>query len=220
MSTAGMPVPHESARGHVTGDALYTDDLIARFPGLLHAWPVLAPHAHARVANLNAAPALAEPGVVYVLTGDEVPGEGDTGPARQDEPLFPREVMFHGQPVAWVLAETLEAARKGAARVAAEYDPLPAILTIEEAIAADSFLTSPLRLSRGDVSVMTMSALRFEGELSIGGQEHFYLETQAAVAWVDESGGVSLHSRCMSRRSIPPRRRKSSRGSWGFRATR
>jgi xanthine dehydrogenase large subunit len=100
--------------------------------------------------------------------------------------------MFHRQPVAWVLAESLEAARRGAARVHAEYEPLPAVLTIEEAIAADSFLTAPLRLTRGDASVISTSALRIEGELAIGGQEHFYLETQSAIAWVDETGGLSL----------------------------
>jgi xanthine dehydrogenase large subunit len=193
MTTAGQPVPHESARGHVTGDARYTDDLLDRFPGLLHAWPVLAPHAHARLTLLDNTAALSEEGVVYVLTGDDVPGENDTGPAIHDEPLFPREVMFYHQPVAWVLAESLEAARLGAARVRAEYEPLPAVLTIEDAIAANSFLTGPLRLTRGDASVMSASALRIAGELAIGGQEHFYLETQSAIAWVDESGAMSLH---------------------------
>jgi len=89
---------HESARGHVTGEAIYTDDAIARHPGLLHAWPVLAPHAHARVTSLDAAPALDEPGVVTVLTGSDVPGEGDSGANRHDEPLFPSEVMFFNQP--------------------------------------------------------------------------------------------------------------------------
>jgi xanthine dehydrogenase large subunit len=192
MTTTDAPRPHESARGHVTGDALYTDDLLDRFRGLLHAWPVLAPHAHARLVSLDPAPALAEPGVVYVLTGADVPGEGDTGPTQHDEPLFPLEVMFHNQPVAWVLAESLDAARVGASHVVATYDPLPAILTIEEAIAGGSFLTAPLRLARGDISVVAASALRIDGELAIGGQEHFYLETQSAIAWVDESGAMSL----------------------------
>jgi xanthine dehydrogenase large subunit len=194
MSMAGRPVPHENARGHVTGDALYTDDLLDRYPGVLHAWPVLAPHAHALVVSLDAAPALAEPGVVTVLTGADVPGEGDTGASRHDEPLFSSEVMFHSQPVAWVLAENPEAARLGAARVAVEYEPLPAILTIEQAIASESFLTGPLRLSRGDVSRIASSVLVVEGELAIGGQEHFYLETQCGLAWIDESGAVSVHS--------------------------
>jgi xanthine dehydrogenase large subunit len=178
----------------VTGAALYTDDLAGRFPRLLHAWPVCAPHAHALVARLDEAPALAEPGVVAVLTGRDVPGDGNTGPNRRDEPLFSREVMFHSQPVAWALGESPDAAMAGANRVSVEYEPLPAILTLEEAIAAGSFLTEPLRLARGDLSAMDRSALRFDGTLSIGGQEHFYLETQAAIAWIDESGGVSLHS--------------------------
>ena len=120
MKSAGDAVPHESARGHVTGEALYTDDLVGRFPGLLHAWPIMAPHAHAIVAALDASFALDEPGVVTVLTGTDVPGEGNSGANRRDEPLFPREVMFHGQPVAWVLGETAESARLGAARARVE----------------------------------------------------------------------------------------------------
>ena len=194
MTTAGRPVPHESARGHVTGAALYTDDLVGRFPDLLHAWPVFAAHPHARLLSLDVAPALEEPGVVTTLTAADVPGEGDSGAARHDEPLFPREVMFYRQPVAWVLADTLEAAQRGAARVTASYEPLRAILTIEEAIEAGSYLTDPFHLSRGDVSVVDASSLRISGELRIGGQEHFYLETQSAIAWIDESGGVAVHS--------------------------
>ena len=194
MPIAGEPLPHESARGHVTGAALYTDDLLARFPNLLHAWPVTAPHAHARVIRLDATPALEEPGVLTTLTATDTPGEGDTGPSRHDEPLFPSEVMFHRQPVAWVLGETLDAAQRGAARVRVDYEPLPAIVTIQQAIEAGSFLTDVIRLSRGDISTIDSSALRIDGELSIGGQEHFYLETQAAVAWVDETGGITAHS--------------------------
>jgi xanthine dehydrogenase large subunit len=194
MKIAGQPVPHESARGHVTGEALYTDDLLPRFPNLLHAWPVLAPHAHAVLKHLDPSPALSEPGVCTVLTAADVRGEGDSGSSHHDEPLFPTEVLFHQQPVAWVLGDTLEAARRGAQRVIAEYDPKPAILTIEQAIQAESFLSGPISLRRGDVSVIDSSALQFEGELSIGGQEHFYLETQCALAWLDESGGVALHS--------------------------
>jgi len=191
---AGKPVPHESARGHVTGEALYTDDLLSRFPNLLHAWPVLAPHAHALVKTLDISPALAQGGVVTVLTAADVPGEGDSGSNRHDEPLFPTEVMYHHQPVAWVLGETLEAARLGADRVLVEYQALPAILTIEDAIAAGSFLSGPFKLADGDVSSIEASPLYFEGELMIGGQEHFYLETHCAIAWRDEMGCVAAHS--------------------------
>jgi xanthine dehydrogenase large subunit len=103
--------------------------------------------------------------------------------------------MFHQQPVAWVLGETLEAARLGAARVQAEYQPLPAILTIEDAIQAGSFLSGPMRIVRGNAqSALAASRHRLEGEVAIGGQEHFYLETQCSIAWLDESGGVMVES--------------------------
>src|SRR5277367_4584584 len=108
MNPIGRPLPHESAAGHVTGQALYTDDLLTRFPKLLHAWPVLAPHAHAELLSLDPAGALDVPGVATVLTAADARGEADSGPVRHDEPLFPNEVMHHSQPVAWVLAETLE----------------------------------------------------------------------------------------------------------------
>jgi xanthine dehydrogenase large subunit len=195
MKPAGQPVPHESAVGHVTGSALYTDDLLSRFPNLLHAWPVMAPHPHAELLSLDVEAALTAPGVVTVLTGEDVPGLGDTGPARRDEPLFPREVQHHGQPVAWVLAESAEQAREAAQRVLAEYRPLEAVLTIEDALARGSFHSGPLVIERGDTSAaIAASPHRLEGELRIGGQEHFYLETQAAIAWLDETGGIALHS--------------------------
>ncbi len=100
--------------------------------------------------ELDVLPALTEPGVVTTLTQADVPGEGDSGANRHDEPLFPVEVLFYHQPVAWVLAESLEAARRGAARVEAAYAPLPAILTIEQAIESNSFLTDQLRIVDGD----------------------------------------------------------------------
>ena len=194
MKLAGSPLPHESADGHVTGAALYTDDLVRRFPAALHAWPVMAPHAHAEVLELDASPALRHPGVVAALTGSDVPGEGNSGANRHDEPLFPEEVLYYGQPVAWVLGETLEAARQGASSVTVRYEPLPAILGIEEAIAQKSFLSGPARMHRGDAAAAIAEApCRVRGELRIGGQEHFYLETQCALACLDESGGVFLH---------------------------
>jgi xanthine dehydrogenase large subunit len=194
LTIAGKPVPHESAREHVTGEALYTDDLVLRFPRVLHAWPVLAPHAHALIKALDISAALTAPGVATVLTARDVPGVGDSGSNRHDEPLFPTEVMYHSQPVAWVLGDTLDAAQRGAQQVSVEYEPLSAILTIEDAILAGSFHSAPLRMARGDASVIDSSPLLFEGELKIGGQEHFYLETQCAIAWIDETGGLAAHS--------------------------
>jgi xanthine dehydrogenase large subunit len=195
MSELGKPLPHESAAGHVTGAALYTDDLSGRFPDLLHAWPVQAPHAHARVVGMEIGAAEASAGVVKVLTAKDVLGENQIGAARPDEPLFPSEVMFHGQAVAWVLADTLEQAREAAALVEVRYEPLPAVVTIEQALEQRSFLTEPIFLSKGDVDkALTAAQHRLSGELSVGGQEHFYLETQAAIAHLDEQDHVFVHS--------------------------
>jgi xanthine dehydrogenase large subunit len=190
-----MPTHHESAAGHVTGEALYADDLVSRYPFLLHAWPVLSPHAHAMVTSLDVAPAMDERGVVATLTAADVPGEGNSGANRHDEPLFPVEVTHHLQPVAWVLGETLEAARLGAARVVARYEVLPAVITIPEAIEAESFHSGPLHIARGDAgSAIAAAPHRISGELAIGGQEHFYLETQCAIARYDDAGGIHVES--------------------------
>ncbi len=195
MNAAAHKTPHESAHLHVTGEALYTDDLAPRYPHLLHAWPVLSPHAHASVTRIDVSDAEEEPGVVATLTAFDVPGEGNSGSNRHDEPLFPVEVTHHSQPIAWVLGETLEAARLGAARVTAEYEPLPAILSISEAIAAESFHAGPLHIRRGDVeSAIAGAPHSVRGELAIGGQEHFYLETQCAIARCDEAGGLYIES--------------------------
>ena len=190
----GEAIPHESAALHVTGQALYTDDLGGRLGGLLHAWPVQAPHAHARILAMETAPALTIPGVVRVLTAADVPGENDSG-VKHDEPLFPSEVMFYGQAVAWVLADTLDAARLGAQAVRVEYGPLPALLTLTEAIETGSFQGNASTLRRGDVAQGFAEAAHvFEGEFEFGGQEHFYLETNVALAQVDEAGQVFVQS--------------------------
>ena len=189
----GKPIPHESAREHVTGRALYSDDLTGRFTNVLHAWPVQTPHAHAKILDLNIEGALEVPGVLHVLTAADVPGHNNIGPVRPDEPLFPDEVMYHGQAVAWVIAESEEAARLGAERVEALYEPLPAVLTLEDAIAKQSFLNDLLKVRKGEPEQALLEAPhKLKGKLEIGGQEHFYLETQATLAYLDEYGQVML----------------------------
>jgi xanthine dehydrogenase large subunit len=192
--SVGLPVPHESAALHVTGAALYTDDLVYRTKGVLHAHPVQVPHAHARVTALRTAPALAVPGVVRVLTAADVPGVNDAG-VKHDEPLFPDEVMFYCHAVCWVLGETPEAARLGAAAVEVDAEPLPSLLTVTEAIAAGSFQGARPQVTRGDADAgLARSAHVFSGEFEFSGQEHFYLETHCALACVDEAGQVFVQS--------------------------
>jgi xanthine dehydrogenase large subunit len=190
----GMEIAHESAALHVTGTAAYTDDLLARTPGALHAWPVQAPHAHALVRHLRTEPAYRVPGVVRVLTAADVPGENDAG-EKHDEPLFPSEVMYYGHAVAWVLAESEQTARLGAEAIEVDYQPLPSLLTIGEAVAAESFQGTPRTVRRGDVdAALAGAAHRFSGEFCSGAQEHFYLETQCTLAMVDESGQLFVQS--------------------------
>jgi xanthine dehydrogenase large subunit len=193
-AVVGLVVSHESADLHVTGSALYTQDLVGRTHGTLHAWPVQAPHAHARVTSLRVEAAYLVPGVVRVLTAEDVPGVNDAG-EKHDEPLFPSEVMYHGHPICWVLGETLEAARQGAAKVEADYEALPVLVSVHDAIEAGSYQGNERTVRRGDAAAGLAAAVyRFSGELEIGGQEHFYLETQAALALVDENGQIFVQS--------------------------
>ncbi len=199
VGAVGEATVHESAALHVTGAALYTDDLGVKLTNLLHAWPLQAPLPHARLVVLDPAPALEIPGVVRVLTAADVPGVNDSG-VKGDEPLLfgeggPSEVMFSGQAVCWVLADTEEAARLGAEAVLVEYEALPAVLTLNEAIAQESFQGARPTLRRGDVAAGLAQAVHtFSGEFEFGGQEHFYLETNAALAVIDESGQVFIQS--------------------------
>ena len=184
----------------MTGEALYTDDLVFRTKDVLHAWPVTVEHAHARVRSIDPSAALAHPGVATVLTGEDVPGVGNVGAARQDEPLFPEVVQYHGQPVAWVLAESEAIARRAAAKVVVDSEPLEAIVTIEDAIAKDSFHTGELKIERLAEDQANIEAAlaacphRTSGELHVGGQEHFYLEMHASLVYVDEGDQVMVHA--------------------------
>lgn len=191
----GQDVPHESAALHVTGTALYTDDLLGRTRGALHAHPVQSDRAHARIASIDTEPALRIPGVVRVLTAADVPGVNDAG-VKHDEPLFPEdEVMFFGHAVCWVLAETLEAARLGAAAVRVELEPLPSLVAVTDAIAAESFHGARPTVRRGDLDAGFAEAAHvYAGEFEFAGQEHFYLETHASLAQVDESGQIFVQS--------------------------
>lgn len=190
----GVSEPHESAAGHVTGRALYTDDIATLRRDALTAWPVQAPHAHARITALRTEPALAVPGVVRVLTAADVPGVNDAG-IWNDEPLFPTEVMYYGHAVCWVLGETQEAARLGAAAVEVDYEVLPSLITVPEAIAAGSFQGAHRITRRGDVDAALATAPHvFTGEWEFSGQEHFYLETMASLAYYDEGGQMYVQA--------------------------
>jgi len=188
-------LPHESAHKHVTGEAIYTDDAAAR-RDMLEVWPVCAPHARARILKRDAVGARAMPGVRAVLLAEDVPGLNDVGAVRHDEILLADdEISFHGQLVALVVGETQEACRAAAAQVVVEYEPLAPVLTIPEAIAQNSFHTEANFIRRGDcVGGLNTAPKTIEGEFAFGGQEHFYLEMQAAWAEPGEDGSMFVMS--------------------------
>ena len=180
---------HESAHHHVSGRAVYTDDQ-PRVSGMLTAYPVLSPHARAKITAVDVAGAYEVSGVVTVLTAEDIPGENDSSGHNHDEVLLPvEEVSYWGQPVVWVIGEDDEAARRGAQAVRVEYRPLEPVLRLEDAVARDSFQGTPQTIRQGDPQKALNKAPRtLKGEVFIGGQDHFYLETQTSWASVDAEG--------------------------------
>ncbi len=188
-------LPHESAHLHVTGGAEYTDDQAADKGGL-EVWPVCSPHARARILKRDAAAARRMPGIHAVLLAEDVPGLNDVGALHKDEILLAdKEVSFHGQIIALVAGESQEACRAAAAKVIVDYEPLPPVLTLREALASGSFHNEPNFIRRGDVEkALAQSPRTLQGELELGGQEHFYLEMQAAWAASGEDGSLHVTS--------------------------
>jgi xanthine dehydrogenase molybdopterin binding subunit/xanthine dehydrogenase small subunit len=187
------PPPHESGHKHVTGEAVYTDDQPA---GALEVWPVCSPHAHARILSRDATAARAIPGIHAVLLAEDVPGENNVGGVKHDEILLAnKKVLFHGQIVALVVGQSQEACRAAAEKVVVEYEPLPPILTLEQALAARSFHNTPNYIRRGKVgAALADSPMTLTGVFELQGQEHFYLETQAAWAKPGEDGAMFVSS--------------------------
>lgn len=190
------PLPHESAHKHVTGEALYTDDMALRSRHALEVWPVTAPHARARIIKRDAARARTMDGIHAVLMAEDVPGLNDVGAVRHDEEVFASaEVQFHGQIVALVVGDTADQCRAAAAAVEVEYEALEPVLTIEDGIAKGSFHSEPNFMRRGDVAAALAQAPHvLQGEFALGGQDHFYLEMHAAYAEPGEDGTVHVTS--------------------------
>jgi len=192
---AHAPVRHDSAVGHLTGRALYIDDLPA-VPGTLHGSLVLSPHPHARISRIDLSRALASLGVVAAIVASDIPGKNDIGPIRPDEPLLPKEVVeYEGQPVVAVAADTLDNAREAAKLVAIDYEVLPAVLSLSEAVARDLYVSPVQTMKRGDVDAeLARAPHRLSGEFACGGQDHFYLEGQVALAVPGEGSDMAVYS--------------------------
>ena len=191
------PVPHDSAHKHVAGTAIYIDD-IPEPPGTLHLAVGMSTRAHADILAMDLAKVRAAPGVVAVLTPADIPGANNVSPGRgnSDDPVFAAGLVEHfGQSMFAVAAETTLAARRAARLAEVTYRDKPAILSVDDAVAVRSFLTEPYAFGRGDPdSAIAGAQHRLSGRVRMGGQEHFYLEGQVALAIPGEDGDVIVHS--------------------------
>jgi xanthine dehydrogenase large subunit len=191
----GKPLKHESADRHVSGEAVYIDDRL-EFPNQLHVYARMSEHAHARILRIDLAPCYQIPGVALAITAADVPGQLDIGAVLPGDPLLADgEVQYLGQPVLAVAATSLDAARRAALAALIEYEPLEAILDVREALRREHFISPSHSHQLGDAAAALAAAPhRLQGELAIGGQEHFYLETQVASVLPTEDGGMLVYS--------------------------
>jgi len=186
---------HESARAQVAGTATYIDD-IPEARGTLHAAPILSPVAHGRLRGVNTQAAQALPGVRGVVLAADIPGDPLLATFVHDEPIFAIDTVQHvGQVIGLVVADSAMAARRAARQVQIDIDPLPAWLDARAAHAAQSYVLPPVVVRRGAAdAAMAASRHVLDGQLEVGGQEHFYLEGQVAYALPLEQGQWRIHS--------------------------
>ena len=184
---------HESAIRQVSGSARYVDDIPAP-ASLCYASAGVTNVASGTLTSLDLSAVKQSPGVIDVITVSDIPGHTDIGPVFGGDPiLLDKEVKFHGQPVFAVLAETQEQARVAATKATMSFAEAEAILTTDEALAADAKVRPTHEFGRGDVSNTLQSApLTASGHLSVGGQEHMYLEGQVSLAIPEEEDRMSI----------------------------
>src|SRR5262245_10751261 len=197
--TVGLELAHDSAELHVQGRAIYIDDM--REPeGTLHVAPGYAPEGtKGRIVSCDLEAVRSVPGVVAVLTSKDIPGVNDCSPARamRDDPILADgEVLFHGQVIFAVVAETREAARRAAKLAKIKIAKQVPAVTVEDALAQSTQdVLPPYEFRRGDPQkVIARSKLQVAGSFHVGGQEHFYLEGQVALAMPEEGGGMIVYS--------------------------
>jgi xanthine dehydrogenase large subunit len=192
----GAPRAHESAHLHVAGEATYIDD-IPELAGTLHVALGLSPVAHGELRGLDLGAIRALPGVVDVFSAADIPGPNDCGPIVHDDPILAAgRVMYLGQPVFAVVAQTRDAARRAAAQAkqVIRIEPLPPVLNARDAHRRQQYVIPAMHLSRGDAQrAISAAPHRLQGSLSVGGQEQFYLEGQISYAIPLEDGCLKVH---------------------------
>jgi len=195
VTGVGKSVKHDSAPKHVSGEAVYVDDRL-EFPNQLHVYARMSERAHARIVSIDTAPCYQIPGVAIAITAKDVPGQLDIGAVMPGDPLLADgKVEFIGQPVIAVAADSLETARQAAMAAVIEYEDLEPVLDVVEALHKKHFVLESHTHRRGDsASALAGAPRRLTGSLHIGGQEHFYLETQVSSVMPTEDGGMIVYT--------------------------
>ncbi|NNG62563.1 molybdopterin-dependent oxidoreductase, partial [Pseudomonas fragi] len=190
----GRSVKHDSAEKHVSGEAQYIDDRL-EFPNQLHLYARLSDRAHARIIRVDTAPCYGFDGVRLAITHEDIPGLKDIGPLLPGDPLLAIDkVEFVGQPVLVVAAKDLDTARKAAMAAIIEYEDLEPVLDVVQALRNKHFVLESHTHQRGDsIGALARATHRLQGSLHIGGQEHFYLETQISSVMPTEDGGMIVY---------------------------
>ncbi len=184
---------HDSAHKHVTGEAVYIDDIPAP-ANLLHLAAGQSARAHAKILSLDLSQVRQAPGVVAVLTAEDIPGENDVGPVIHDDPVFAEKIVeFIGQSIFAVAAETREQARRAVLLAQVEYEDLKPVLEVDDALAEKNFVLPDHVIQRGDSkAALERAQNRLNGSIYIGGQDHFYLEGMVSLALPAEDGDVQI----------------------------
>ena len=189
----GVSIVHESAALHVAGEATYVDD-IPELSGTCYIALGLSQQAHAIITSIDLDAVKAAPGVITVITAADIPGNNDCGPIINDDPILADGlVQYLGQPIFAVVATSQTAARKAAGLATIDYQPLPAILDVVSGKSQESWVLPPMRLRRGDAEQALQAAPhKLKGQISVGGQEQFYLEGQISYVAPKEDGCLHL----------------------------
>lgn len=188
-------IHHESAVAHVTGTAKFIDD-IPEIPGMLTACVFRSSEAHARILQTDLSTARALKGVHCILSAQDIPGYNNMGAVIHDEVCLAFDkVQFRGEAIFLIAADNLQTAKKAASLIKIEYETLPAIFTIEDAILHSSFFGKERSIISGDTTIALQNAEHItEGTLTSGGQEHWYLETQACLCIPNENNEFQIYS--------------------------
>jgi xanthine dehydrogenase large subunit len=191
----GKGLAHDSAMKHVTGSATYIDDM-PELPGTLHAALILSPVAHGKLKSVDLADALASEGVAKAVLAADISGHNDIGPILKHEPLFAETIVdFRGCVIGAIAADTMANAVRAARKVKLDIEPLTPVLNVETAHQNKSYVQPSQTVAEGDLTQGLAAATRiFTGKQIIGGQDHFYLETNIAYAIPGEDDDMLVHS--------------------------